>query len=426
MKKRAILYSIVALASLATVYLFFFQEQKQEIAVETVPVKTGTITNMITATGTIEPTTKVEVGTQVSGVIEKIYVDYNSEVKKGQLIAELEKTALRATVTEVQANLNSAKNELQYQQTNFDRTAKLYEAKVVSRTDYEEALYTLNNAKAVVAQRTSELKRAQTNLNFASIYSPVDGVVLSRAVDEGQTVAASYSTPTLFTIAQDLTKMQVEANVDEADIGQVKEGEQVTFTVDAYPHNTFAGKVTQVRKDPVVESKVVTYTVIIEAGNPDGKLMPGLTASTSIVTEEVTDVLTLEAAALRFEPNGEVMQAYLEKVGRNEQSLAQHPVPIQAPVHLTSNTPSQPAAQQGQKKQTVWVKSGQEIRPVQVTTGMTDGASVEIRKGLKAGDEVVTSMEVVTANEATAAGSTGSSPFMPTPPGRNRTSGGGR
>ena len=280
--KKILIYIGGAIIVSAAVYKIWFSSEDTSIVVETTAVKTGTISTVITATGTVEPIRQVEVGTQVSGVIDHIYVDYNATVKAGQLIAELDKTALKATVAEATAALNTALNEQDYQQKSFDRIAKLHDGKVVSDTDYEEALYKLNNAKGIADQKRSDLSRARTNLSYASIYSPIDGVVVSRSVDVGQTVAASYSTPTLFTIAQDLKQMQVEADVDEADIGQVKLGQRVVFTVDAYPEDEFSGTITQVRLEPVEESNVITYTVIIKADNQDGKLMPGLTASISI------------------------------------------------------------------------------------------------------------------------------------------------
>lgn len=431
MKKKFIIYLIIIVVLLTGGCFLFLRKGTKEVKVETVQVKTGNISNTVTATGTVEPITQVEIGTQVSGVIKKIYVDYNTEVKKGQILAELDKTSLQAIVTESQASLNSAKNELDYQQKNYDRISKLYAIKTVSQTDYEEALYKLNNAKATVDQKNSELKRARTNLSYASIYSPIDGVVISKEVDEGQTVAASYSTPTLFTIAQDLTKMQVEASIDEADIGQVKTGQNVSFTVDAYPDETFSGTVTQVRKEAVEESNVVTYTVIIEATNPEGKLMPGLTASVSIVTQEVKEVLTIASKALRFEPTQEAMEAYLEGIKQQPdkdfqtQNGQKLPKTDGIPVQTTSN-PATEEKTMDKNKKTVWIKEGTFIHPVTVKTGMTDGTITEVQEGLKAGSEVVTSMEIAdnsttTTNESTS----GSSPFMPTPPKRSGSKQGG-
>lgn len=291
-------------------YKFIKGEDVVVMEVKTVKAKKANVTTLVTATGTMEPITQVEVGTQVSGVVEKIYVDYNSEVKEGQLIAELDKTNLKAALTQSQAAYDNALSQKRYTETIFERQKKLYENQVISKSDYDEALYSYETAKGTVTQRLSDLQAAKTNLGYANIYSPIDGVVLSRDIDEGQTVAASYSTPTLFTIAQDLKEMQVEADVDEADIGNVKEGQRVTFTVDAYVGETFEGEVTQVRLDPTITSNVVTYTVVIRADNPDLKLKPGLTATISIYTLELNDVLTAEAKAINFTPDVESLNDY--------------------------------------------------------------------------------------------------------------------
>lgn len=412
--KRIALYAgAVGIAAFAA-YQIWVRAEDKPIQVETTAVKVGTISNIITATGTVEPITQVEVGTQVSGVIDHIYVDYNSTVKAGQLIAELDKTALKATVAEAAAALNTAVNEQDYQQKNFDRINKLHETKVVSDSDYEEALYKLNNAKGIVDQKRSDLSRAKTNLSYANIYSPIDGVVISRSVDVGQTVAASYSTPTLFTIAQDLKQMQVEANVDEADIGQVKTGQRVAFTVDAYPDDEFSGTITQVRLEPIEESNVITYTVIIKADNQEGKLMPGLTANISIYTLELKDVLTLEAKALSFQPDPQVLNTYQQ----------QHPGEVSQPVavvtrHIYTVQSGSARASGGQTKK-VWVKKGANIQEHTIQIGTTDGVLVHVLQGLKEGDEVVYSMNVVSeqaqASESTSAGS----PFMPKPPGSKK------
>ncbi len=428
MKKKAFIYSTVAVALLVAAYFFFLREEKPEVQLQTAVVQTGSISRLITATGTVQPITQVQVGTQVSGVIRKIYVDYNAEVKKGQLIAELDKTSLQAAVTEAQASLSSARNELDYQQKNFDRISQLYQTKVMSQTDFETAQYTLNNAKSALAQRDSELKRARTNLGYASIYSPIDGVVLSRAVDEGQTVAASLNTPTLFTIARDLIKMQVEAEVDEADIGQVQAGQLVSFTVDAHPDDAFTGTVTQVRKEPVVESNVVTYTVIVQANNPDVKLLPGLTANISITTQQVRDVLTLTAKALRFQPDAATMQAYLEGLDQGEQaSGVATAAPVGDAVQMVptgvqgSGNTTQAATGTGNQPQTMWVKKGTAIQPVAVRTGLSDGITVEVTEGLQAGDQVVTAMEAAADETAAPTAATSSSPFMPKMPGRGNS-----
>ena len=271
--KRNIIIGGIVLVVLAIVaYGYIKSEDAIVIEATTVLAKKADVTTMVTATGTIEPITQVEVGTQVSGVVEKIYVDYNSVVKEGQLIAELDKTNLRASLTQAQASYDNAVNQRNYMQTIYERQKTLYDNQVISKSDFDDAKYNYETAKGTVIQRLSDLQSSRTNLSYADIFAPIDGVVLSRAIDEGQTVAASFSTPTLFTIAQDLKEMQVEADVDEADIGQVKEGQRVTFTVDAYIGETFEGIVTQVRLDPTVTSNVVTYTVVIKADNPDLKL----------------------------------------------------------------------------------------------------------------------------------------------------------
>lgn len=412
-KKIALYTGAVVIAAFAA-YKIWVRAEDKPVQVETTAVKVGTISNIITATGTVEPITQVEVGTQVSGVIDHIYVDYNTTVKAGQLIAELDKTALKATAAEAAAALNTAVNEQDYQQKNFDRINKLHETRVVSDSDYEEALYKLNNAKGIVDQKRSDLSRAKTNLSYANIYSPIDGVVISRSVDVGQTVAASYSTPTLFTIAQDLKQMQVEANVDEADIGQVKTGQRVVFTVDAYPDDEFSGTITQVRLEPIEESNVITYTVIIKADNQEGKLMPGLTANISIYTLELKDVLTLEAKALSFQPDPQVLNTYQQ----------QHPREVSQPVavltrHVYAAQTVSTHAPDGQTKK-VWVKKGTNIQEHTIQTGTTDGVLVQVLQGLKEGDEVVYSMSVVSEKAQTSESTSAGSPFMPKPPGRTK------
>jgi HlyD family secretion protein len=412
-KKIALYTGAVVIAAFAA-YKIWVRAEDKPVQVETTAVKVGTISNIITATGTVEPITQVEVGTQVSGVIDHIYVDYNTTVKAGQLIAELDKTALKATAAEAAAALNTAVNEQDYQQKNFDRINKLHQTRVVSDSDYEEALYKLNNAKGIVDQKRSDLSRAKTNLSYANIYSPIDGVVISRSVDVGQTVAASYSTPTLFTIAQDLKQMQVEANVDEADIGQVKTGQRVVFTVDAYPDDEFSGTITQVRLEPIEESNVITYTVIIKADNQEGKLMPGLTANISIYTLELKDVLTLEAKALSFQPDPQMLNTYQQ----------QHPGEVTQPVavltrHVYTAQAVSTHAPAGQAKK-VWVKKGTNIQEHTIQTGTTDGVLVQVLQGLKAGDEVVYSMSVVSEKAQTSESTSAGSPFMPKPPGAKK------
>ena len=393
-KKKIIIIASIALAILAiAAYRFINSNDAIVIEAKTVTAKKENVTTMVTATGTIEPITQVAVGTQVSGVVEKIYVDYNSVVKQGQLIAELDKTNLRASVTQAQAVYDNAVSQRNYAQTIYTRQKSLYDNQVISRSDYDDAKFSLETAKGTVTQRLSDLKSARTNLGYANIYSPINGVVLSRAIDEGQTVAASLSTPTLFTIAKDLKEMQVEADVDEADIGEVKNGQRVTFTVDAYIGETFEGVVTQVRLDPTVTSNVVTYTVVIKADNPDLKLKPGLTATISIYTLELNDVLTAEAKAINFIPETETLTTY----------NTQH--------NLTESTISS-----SKNETTIWVLgSDGSIKQKTVTLGASDGVNVQILNGVTEGEKLVYSLKA----EVSTAG-TSESPFMPQRPGAKK------
>ena len=340
------------------------------------------IVNSVTATGTIEPVTSVDVGTQVSGVISKLYVDYNSVVKAGQVIAELDRTNLMSELSSAQASLKSAQSELDYQKTNYERYKALYDKGLISANDFEQARLSYVQAQQKTQQQKESVKKAQTNLGYATITSPIDGVVLSKEVEEGQTVASSFSTPTLFKIARDLTDMRVIADVDEADIGDVKEGQRVTFTVDAFPDDTFEGQVTQVRQEATTESNVVTYEVVISAPNDDLKLKPGLTANVVILTMEAKDVLAVPSKALRFTPR--------EAMLNSDETI--------------TDTDA---------KEKVWVKEGSNLKAVAVETGMTNGTLTQITKGLKPGTHVLTE---VTAMQPEAEGEQqNSNPFMPRP-----------
>lgn len=400
-KTKLIIGICVAIGLAVILYNVLAPSKSAKIIVETTVASKGDVTTMVTATGTIEAITKVDVGTQVSGVVEKIYVDYNSEVKAGQLIAELDKTNLKAALSQAQAAYDNAVNERDYKKSIFERQKSLYENQVLSKADYDDALYAYTASKSAVIQKLSDLQRAEANLGYANIYSPIDGVILSRDVDEGQTVAASYSTPTLFTIAKNLKEMQVEADVDEADIGQVQEGQRVTFTVDAYQGETFNGSVAQVRLNPTVTSNVVTYTVVITADNPDLKLKPGLTATISIFTLELKDVLTTEAKAVNFKPNINLLTAYAEQHAITMEK--QGPPKVLPPNEETTM---------------LWVlQSDNSIVPRPVSLGASDGVNVQILNGVSEGDRLVYSLK----SEINAAGGAmpeGGSPFMPKPPGR--------
>jgi len=403
--KRNIIIGGIVLVILASIAFHFIQgDNTVVIEAKTVTTKKADVTTMVTATGTMEPITQVEVGTQVSGVVKKIYVDYNSVVKQGQKIAELDKTNLSASLTQAQATYDNAVTQKNYMQTIYERQKKLYENQVISKSDYEDAVYNFETAKGMVTQRLSDLQSARTNLSYADIYAPIDGVVLSRSIDEGQTVAASFSTPTLFTIAQDLKEMQVEADVDEADIGQVKEGQRVTFTVDAYMGETFEGKVTQVRLDPTVTSNVVTYTVVIKAENPDLKLKPGLTATISIYTLELKDVLTAEAKAINFKPTESVLMAY----NQQQQMKSAPPEGPQATNVDTANI-------------IVWVYEASGVLvPTNITLGASDGVNVQILSGVNTGEKLVYSLKSQTNEQARPSEGESESPFMPKPPGASK------
>lgn len=261
-------------------------KKKPVYTFDTVRVSMGTITNTVTATGTIEAITTVEVGTQVSGIIEHVYVDFNDNVKQGQVLAKLDETSLRAQVERSQATVDQARAQLNFQEANFNRFKALFEKNLIAQADYDQALFNFENSRASLSNAQSAFARAKVNLAYATIYSPIDGVVLNRAIEEGQTVAASFNTPEMFTIVNDLTQMEVQTSVDEADIGRVKHGQRVEFTVDAYPALKFEGSVSQVRLQPVTTNNVVTYVVILNAPNPEKKLMPGMTASATIYIEE--------------------------------------------------------------------------------------------------------------------------------------------
>ncbi len=405
-KKKIIIGSTMLVILAMVVFMFVNGNDAIIIEAKTVVAKKANVTTMVTATGTIEPINQVDVGTQVSGVVEQIYVDYNSEVKEGQLIAELDKTNLKAAKTQAQAAYDNSVSQRNYLQTIYDRQKSLFDNQVISKSDYDDALYNLQTAKGTVTQRYSDLQSAKTNLEYANIYSPIGGVVLSRDIDEGQTVAASYSTPTLFTIAQDLKEMQVEADVDEADIGNVKEGQRVEFTVDAYIGEIFNGVVTQVRLDPTVTSNVVTYTVVIKAENENLKLKPGLTATVSIYALELNDVLTVEAKAINFNPTRPVLMAY------NEQEKFDMEPPKEPP-NERRNVDND--------KTMVWVKEANgSIKPQPVTLGASDGVNVQILSGIKEGDELVYSLKGVNNEELKSVRDTNESPFMPQRPGGRR------
>ncbi len=420
-KTKIIIYVAVLMVVAALIYWHHVRNtEKDEIKFETAPVKRGTISTTITATGTVEPLKQINVGTQVSGVIKKIYVDFNSRVKQGQILAVLDKTPLLEQLASAKADLENAQSQYTYQRDNYNRIKQLYDSSAVSETDYENAEYQYNVSKANVDKMKTGVERAQTSLDYATIYSPINGVVLDRAVDEGQTVAASFNTPTLFTIAQDLTKMQVEADVDEADIGQVKDGQEVVFTVDAFPDEVFKGTVSQVRLKPIVNSNVVTYTVIIDAPNPELKLKPGLTASITDYTNIHKDVLYIPAGALRFRPDSLILSRYLLSSFRDRYRNRSGSNRNSGFKNRGTNGSGEEAPSDSISPALVWLAVNDSIRPARIMTGLTDDINVEVKSGLHIGDKVVLSIERPGKVTGYTAESAPRSPFMPQRPKRQR------
>ncbi len=411
-----IILGVVVAAIAAILIVKATKSANKELVIRTHVVGEYTIENTVTATGTIEPVETVEVGTQVSGKVEKIYVDFNDEVKKGQLMAELDKQTLNQSLSRAKASLTSAESQLNYAKLTYERTKQLYESNAATLAAFQEAQNTYTQAQMNKKNAQASYDQARVDLGYAEIYSPIDGIVLDRAVEVGQTVAASFSTPTLFTLANDLTKMQVEADVDEADIGQVKVGQRVTFTVDAYMDDIFDGTVNQIRMQPTTTSNVVTYTVIIGAPNPDLKLFPGMTASVTIVTEEETG-LAVPAEAFNFTPDEQVLKAMRKadkpEPPQGEQPEGERPQMEEGDMQAVSHT-------------MVWLKKGDNMMPRPVKVGMSDGAYKIIEQGLQAGDSVVLSAQYVVKEKEK---KTGENPFMPSPPGKkngnNNNKGGG-
>lgn len=389
MKKISKIWIIVAAMLVVAIgsWIFSGGKKNKEIQFETEKITRANLQNSVTATGTIEPVTSVTVGTQVSGIVSKLYVDYNSKVTKGQVIAELDRTNLTSELNTAKANLSSAQSSLNYEKANHQRYETLYKKGLVSADEYENARLSYEKAVQQVKTAQESVKKAETNLNYATITSPIDGVVLSKAVEEGQTVAASFSTPELFTIAQDLTNMRVIANVDEADIGDVKERERVSFTVDAFPNDVFEGQVTQVRQEATTTNNVVTYEVVISAPNEQLKLKPGLTANVTIYTAEKQGVLSVSTKALRFTPTPETVgkMKIADCKGKNK----------------------------------LWTKQGNTLQAHSVQLGMSDGIHTEILSGLAEGTEIVTTVTEL-AEEETAAAPKEKSPFAPGPPSRKK------
>ena len=385
-KKGWIAIGIVAVIIIAY-FLLSGGKKEEQVSFDTAKVENTNIQTSITATGTIEPVTSVTVGTQVSGIVSHLYVDYNSVVKKGQIIAELDRTNLISELNTAKANLSSAQSTANYELANYNRYKTLYDKGLVSADEYETALLSYRKAKEQVNTSSESVQKAQTNLGYATITSPIDGIILSKSVEEGQTVAASFNTPELFVIAQDLTDMRVIADIDEADIGGVKEGQRVSFTVDAFPDDTFEGQVTQVRQEATTESNVVTYEVVISAPNADLKLKPGLTANVTIFTLEKNNVLAVPSKALRFQPN----EALLKKGESIDDCEGDHKL---------------------------WTKEGDVFKAHKVEVGTSNGIMTEITGGIAAGTEVLTDFNISNGDMA-AQGQQNGNPFMPRPRNNN-------
>lgn len=427
--KKAIIIIVLILLAGAGVWYFYFRKEEQPLVVTTEQPRYGYISRSVTATGTIEPVDTVNVGCQVSGTINAIYTDFNAKVKKHQLIATLDKSLFEASVNQYKANLEVARATLVYAQNTFDRESTLYKAGAISKADYENYQNQYMGARATVGSVQAQVDAAEKNLGYASIFSPVDGVVMTRNVSVGQTVAASFNTPTLFIIAKDITKMQVQAAVSEADIGDVRTGQRVTFTVDAYPDISFTGTVNQIRLEPAVSANVVTYTTIISAPNQDLKLKPGMTANIFIFTREVDSALLLSAKALKFKPDPAMEKQFRilpdsageRQVQRAARRMTNNPLAAPRHRHDTSSREVDTASTAG-TPEFVWVKVGDSLVEKLVMTGLNNDTQVQILSGLTTEDQVVNGTAIVTKGENPSGPER--SPFMPTR--RRPASSGGR
>jgi HlyD family secretion protein len=416
--KRAIIIIVLLLLAGGGVWYFYFRKEEKPVVLTTEEPRYGYISRSVTATGTIEPVDTVNVGCQVSGTINAIYTDYNAKVTKHQLIATMDKSLFEASVNQYKANLEVAKASLVYAQNTFDRESTLFKTGAIAKADYENYQNQYEGAKATVNSVQAQLDAAVKNLDYASIYSPVDGVVMTRNVSVGQTVAASFSTPTLFIIAKDITKMQVQAAVSEADIGDVKSGLRSTFTVDAYPDITFTGTVNQIRLEPAVSANVVTYTTIISAPNQDLKLKPGMTANIFIFTKEIDSALLISAKALKFKPDVTMEKQFRiipDSTGERQIQRAARKAssnnPLAAPKHRHDTTSRVvDSASTAGTPAFVWVRSGDSLTEKLVMTGLNNDTQVQILSGLTTDDQVVNGTEVVTAAKSSGGVR---SPFMP-------------
>lgn len=402
-KYKGVIITVAIILLLVAIWFFFIRKKTVPPQFDTAKPEYGHIATTVTATGTIQPVDTVAVGTQVSGTLKYLYVDFNSQVKKGQLLAELDKDLFQAQVDQLKANLVVAQTNLEYQKNNFQRQELLYKTGAISKADYDIAANQIGQAKANVASVNAQLNSALKNFSFTEIHSPIDGVVLNRNVSVGQTVAASFNTPTLFVIAKDITKMQVEASVDEADIGNVKDSLRVSFTVDAYLEDVFNGRVQEIRLQPSVSSNVVTYNTIINAPNDNMKLKPGMTANVTIYTAEKDTALLLPVKALKFIPDSVQLRKYyvIQGAVRRGRSEAQ--------TKDTTGGKFRSTARIGSSNY-VWVLRGDTLVQKHIRTGLNDNTHIEILAGLNENDVVVLG---VSAGGAVAAAGGTTSPFLP-------------
>jgi HlyD family secretion protein len=427
-KIRVVIIIVVILLAGGALWYFRFRKEEKPLVLQTEQPRYGYISKSVTATGTVQPVDTVTIGSQVSGTIKAIYTDFNAKVRKGQLIAELDKALFEAQVNQYKANLEVAKAALVYQKSTFDRQTLLYNAGAISKADYENSENQYLGAKANVQSVQAQLDASIKNLSYASIYSPVDGVVMTRNVSVGQTVAASFNTPTLFVIAKDISKMQVQAAVSEADIGEVTNGLRASFTVDAYPDISFNGTVNQIRLEPVVSANVVTYSTLLTAPNEDLKLKPGMTANIFIFTKEVDSAMLISAKALKFKPDSSMLNQFKiipdtngEREVRREARRASNSGPTAPPRHRHDSASRQIDTAPATGAQAfVWVKVGDSLVEKKVATGLNNDTQVQIISGLDNDDEVIDGAEVATKEEAKSGAVR--SPFMPA----RRGSGGGR
>jgi len=400
-----IIASVIVLAGL--VWFFFMRSKEKPVVLTTETLSKGAISTSVTATGTIQPVDTVTVGTQVSGTVSALYADFNSTVKKGQLVAELDKTLIMATVDQAKAGLAQSQSNESYQAANFSRQKQLFETGSISKADYDIALNTYQVAKANVNSNKAQLRAAERNLSFTQIYSPIDGVVLGRSVNIGQTLAASFNTPTIFTIAKDITKMQVQAKVDEADIGNVVKGLRATFTVDAFIDDTFNGTVKEVRLQPSISANVVTYSTLIDAPNDDKKLKPGMTANIVIYTKEVNDASLISVQALKFNPDSALKKQYEiipapERRKGDRMGDQKTPKPGSSNTTVKSETVTTPDSY-------IWILQDNKLIQKKIQTGLNDNTHVQVLGGLNGNEVIVTGTEsVAIANSAAV-----KSPFMP-------------